>query len=33
MTGRQRDMVFYWSIVIMPLAVVLSGFMVWWKRR
>jgi len=33
MTKNQRDLVFYWSIVIMPFAIVLSGFMVWWKRR
>jgi ABC-type uncharacterized transport system involved in gliding motility auxiliary subunit len=33
MTRSQRDLVFYWSIIIMPFAVVLSGFMVWWKRR
>ena len=33
MTKNQRDLVFYWSIVIMPFAIVLSGFMVCWKRR
>ncbi len=33
MTRAQSNLVFYWSIIIMPLAVVLSGFMVWWKRR
>jgi ABC-type uncharacterized transport system involved in gliding motility auxiliary subunit len=33
MTRAQRDLVFYWSIIILPVAVVLSGFMVWWKRR
>ncbi len=33
MTRAQRDLVFYWSIIIMPFAIVLSGFMVWWKRR
>ncbi len=33
MTHRQGQLVFYWSIVIMPFAIVLSGFMVWWKRR
>ena len=33
MTKNQRDLVFYWSIVIMPFAIVLSGIMVWWKRR
>lgn len=33
MTRAQRDLVFYWSILILPIGVVLSGFMVWWKRR
>jgi ABC-type uncharacterized transport system involved in gliding motility auxiliary subunit len=33
MTAAQRNLVFYWSILFMPLAVVLSGVMVWWKRR
>jgi ABC-type uncharacterized transport system involved in gliding motility auxiliary subunit len=33
MTAAQRNLVFYWSILIMPLAVVFSGVMVWWKRR
>ncbi len=33
MTTAQRNLVFYWSILVLPMAVVLSGFMVWWKRR
>jgi ABC-type uncharacterized transport system involved in gliding motility auxiliary subunit len=33
MTKNQSNLVFYWSIFIMPFAIVLSGFMVWWKRR
>jgi len=33
MTRAQRDIVFYWSILVLPVAVVFSGFMVWWKRR
>jgi ABC-type uncharacterized transport system involved in gliding motility auxiliary subunit len=33
MTGAQSNIVFYWSIVVLPAIVVLSGFMVWWKRR
>ncbi len=33
MTTRQRDLVFYWSIIVLPVAVVFSGVMVWWKRR
>jgi len=33
MTMAQRNLVFYWSLILMPVAVVFSGFMVWWKRR
>ncbi|MGE5646299.1 MAG: GldG family protein [Acidobacteriota bacterium] len=33
MTTAQRNLVFYWSILVLPLAVVFGGFMVWWKRR
>ncbi len=33
MTKNQSNLVMYWSIFIMPFAIVLSGFMVWWKRR
>ncbi len=33
MTKNQSNLVFYWSILIMPFAIVMSGFMVWWKRR
>ncbi len=33
MTASQRNIVWYWSIIVLPLAVVLSGTMVWWKRR
>jgi ABC-type uncharacterized transport system involved in gliding motility auxiliary subunit len=33
MTMAQRNLVFYWSMIIMPVAVIFSGFMVWWKRR
>jgi ABC-type uncharacterized transport system involved in gliding motility auxiliary subunit len=33
MTKSQSNLVFYWSMIIMPFAIVLSGFMVWWKRR
>jgi ABC-type uncharacterized transport system involved in gliding motility auxiliary subunit len=33
MTMAQRNLVFYWSLIVMPVAVVFSGFMVWWKRR
>jgi ABC-type uncharacterized transport system involved in gliding motility auxiliary subunit len=33
MSGSQRNLVFYWSIIVLPFAVVFSGVMVWWKRR
>ena len=33
MTSSQSNLVFYWSIIVMPLAIVLSGVAVWWKRR
>lgn len=33
MTASQRNLVFYWSILLLPAAVVMSGVMVWWKRR
>jgi ABC-type uncharacterized transport system involved in gliding motility auxiliary subunit len=33
MTAAQRNLVFYWSIIVLPVAVVFSGFLVWWKRR
>jgi ABC-type uncharacterized transport system involved in gliding motility auxiliary subunit len=33
LTPGQLDMIFYLSIVFLPLAIVLTGFGVWWKRR
>jgi ABC-type uncharacterized transport system involved in gliding motility auxiliary subunit len=33
MTGRQMSTLFYESIVLLPLLVVLAGVGVWWKRR
>jgi ABC-type uncharacterized transport system involved in gliding motility auxiliary subunit len=33
MTRSQSNLVFYWSLFIMPFAILLSGVMVWWKRR
>jgi ABC-type uncharacterized transport system involved in gliding motility auxiliary subunit len=33
MTNAQRNIVWYWSIIVLPVAVILSGGMVWWKRR
>lgn len=33
MTSRQMNLVFYESIVFIPLVIVIAGVMVWWKRR
>jgi ABC-type uncharacterized transport system involved in gliding motility auxiliary subunit len=33
LTAGQQKLVWYWSIVLLPVAVILSGFLVWWKRR
>jgi ABC-type uncharacterized transport system involved in gliding motility auxiliary subunit len=33
MTAAQRNLVWYWSIIVLPLAVIVSGGLVWWKRR
>ena len=33
LSGRQMNMIALFSVIILPLAVVLSGFGVWWKRR
>ena len=33
LSPTQLQMVFYLTLVLIPLAVVLSGFGVWWKRR
>ncbi|HKW97677.1 MAG TPA: GldG family protein [Bryobacteraceae bacterium] len=32
-TGRQMSVLFYSSMVFLPLIVVASGFAVWWRRR
>lgn len=32
-SGRGMSTVFWWSVVLMPLTVVGSGLMVWWRRR
>jgi ABC-type uncharacterized transport system involved in gliding motility auxiliary subunit len=33
MTGRQMSVVFYESIVLIPLLIVIAGIGVWWRRR
>ena len=33
MTSRQMSMVFYESVLVIPLLVVAAGLGVWWKRR
>jgi ABC-type uncharacterized transport system involved in gliding motility auxiliary subunit len=33
MTRAQQSLVFYWSIIILPVAVVVGGVLVWLKRR
>src|SRR5580698_1540414 len=33
MTGRQMNVVFYESIVLIPLLIVVAGVAVWWRRR
>jgi len=32
-SGRQMQMMFYSSVVLLPLFVIAAGFSVWWKRR
>ena len=33
MNPRQATMLFYGSVVVIPLAIILAGVGVWWKRR
>jgi ABC-type uncharacterized transport system involved in gliding motility auxiliary subunit len=33
MNPRQASMLFYGSVVVIPLAIILAGVGVWWKRR
>jgi ABC-type uncharacterized transport system involved in gliding motility auxiliary subunit len=32
-SGRQMQMMFYSSVILLPLIVIAAGFSVWWKRR
>jgi len=33
LSGRQVRLLFYTSMVFLPLLVIASGFAVWWRRR
>lgn len=33
MNKRQVDMVFYSTVILLPLLIILAGVSVWWKRR
>ena len=33
LTPRQTNVLLYSSVVFLPLIVIMSGFMVWWRRR
>jgi ABC-type uncharacterized transport system involved in gliding motility auxiliary subunit len=33
MNARQSNMLFYGSVVLLPLAIIFAGVGVWWKRR
>lgn len=33
LTPGQLDMIFYMSVIVLPLGIVFAGFFVWWKRR
>jgi ABC-type uncharacterized transport system involved in gliding motility auxiliary subunit len=33
LSGTQMNMIALFSVIILPLVVILSGFAVWWKRR
>jgi len=32
-SGNRMNLVFWWSVVLLPLTVVGAGLMVWWRRR
>ena len=33
MSRSQMAMIFYTSVLLLPLAVIAAGVSVWWKRR
>jgi ABC-type uncharacterized transport system involved in gliding motility auxiliary subunit len=32
-SGNRMSLIFWWSVVLLPLSVVGAGLMVWWRRR
>lgn len=32
-SGNRMNLIFWWSVVLLPLTVVGAGLMVWWRRR
>jgi ABC-type uncharacterized transport system involved in gliding motility auxiliary subunit len=32
-TGNRMSLIFWWSVVLLPLTVIGAGLMVWWRRR
>jgi ABC-type uncharacterized transport system involved in gliding motility auxiliary subunit len=32
-SGNRMSLIFWWSVVVLPLTVVGAGLMVWWRRR
>jgi gliding motility-associatede transport system auxiliary component len=32
-SGNRMSLIFWWSVVLLPLCVVGAGLMVWWRRR
>jgi ABC-type uncharacterized transport system involved in gliding motility auxiliary subunit len=33
LSRSQMSMIFYTSVILLPLAVIAAGMSVWWKRR
>jgi len=32
-SGNKMSLIFWWSVVLLPLTAVVAGIMVWWRRR